>query len=256
MSRQSLSAWLSLHTERFSSMYSASLVCRACTTTTTILLIHSLVVQAAGIIFEATRLVMVQRLLTSADFKMDPMVSLYYYAPACAVINGVITLVVEVPKMSMLDIYGLGFTTLLANAFIAFLLNVAVVLLVSDMKSVVDCRANLPSDRENICCSLDVVGSTKGHSSRHGVNRNLRRPSHANTVLWLLYRPRWTGILQAWRRESSTSEHADQTGCWQLSSRPSGPDQSDYIRDHADGYGLDCVVLVFKRAVRGLSTTI
>ena len=29
---------------------------------------------------------------------MDPMVSLYYFAPACAVINGVFTLVVEAPK--------------------------------------------------------------------------------------------------------------------------------------------------------------
>ena len=73
---------------------------------------------------------MVQRLLSSADFKMDPMVSLYYFAPACAVINGVITLVVEIPRMTMTDIFDLGITTLVANAFIAFLLNVAVVLLV------------------------------------------------------------------------------------------------------------------------------
>ena len=61
---------------------------------------------------------------------MDPMVSLYYFAPACAVINGVFTLFVEVPKMTMGDIYGLGIGTLVANAFVAFLLNVAVVLLV------------------------------------------------------------------------------------------------------------------------------
>ena len=74
---------------------------------------------------------MVQRLLSSAEFKMDPMVSLYYFAPACAVINGVFTLFVEIPKMSMTDIYNLGISTLVANAFIAFLLNVAVVLLVS-----------------------------------------------------------------------------------------------------------------------------
>lgn len=73
---------------------------------------------------------MVQRLLSSAEFKMDPMVSLYYFAPACAVINGVFTLFVEIPKMSMNDIYSLGLITLLANAFVAFLLNVAVVLLV------------------------------------------------------------------------------------------------------------------------------
>lgn len=73
---------------------------------------------------------MVQRLLSSAEFKMDPMVSLYYFAPACAVINGIFTLFVEIPKMSMADIYSLGLSTLLANAFIAFGLNVAVVLLV------------------------------------------------------------------------------------------------------------------------------
>jgi hypothetical protein len=73
---------------------------------------------------------MVQRLLSSAEFKMDPMVSLYYFAPACAVINGVFTLFVEAPKMSMQDIYTLGVGTLVANAFVAFGLNVAVVLLV------------------------------------------------------------------------------------------------------------------------------
>ncbi len=76
---------------------------------------------------------MVQRLLSSADFKMDPMVSLYYYAPACAVINGVITLFVEIPKMTMMDIYNLGFGVLLANALVAFCLNVSVVLLVSQL---------------------------------------------------------------------------------------------------------------------------
>ena len=74
---------------------------------------------------------MVQRLLSPAEFKMDPLVSLYYYAPACAVINGVITLFIEVPKMHVMDILNLGLTTLVANAFVAFLLNVAVVLLVS-----------------------------------------------------------------------------------------------------------------------------
>ena len=62
---------------------------------------------------------------------MDPMVSLYYFAPACAVINGVFTIFFELPKMGMTDIYNLGLITLLANTFIAFLLNVSVVLLVS-----------------------------------------------------------------------------------------------------------------------------
>lgn len=70
--------------------------------------------------------------MSSAEFKMDPMVSLYYFAPACAVINSVFTLFVEIPKMSMADIYNLGIFILILNAFVAFLLNVAVVLLVSE----------------------------------------------------------------------------------------------------------------------------
>ena len=80
---------------------------------------------------------MVQRLLSSAEFKMDPMVSLYYFAPACAVINGVFTLFVEIPKMGMSDIYNLGIGILIANAFVAFLLNVAVVLLVSSPSAII-----------------------------------------------------------------------------------------------------------------------
>ena len=85
----------------------------------------------AGIVFEAVRLVMVQRILSAPEFKMDPLVSLYYYAPACAAINGVITLFVEVPKMGMGDIYNVGIITLLLNAAVAFGLNVSVVFLVS-----------------------------------------------------------------------------------------------------------------------------
>lgn len=87
--------------------------------------------QAGGITFEAIRLVMVQRLLSSAEFKMDPLVSLYYFAPACAIMNGITCLFIEAPKMAMTDIYNLGVFVLVANAMVAFLLNVSVVFLVS-----------------------------------------------------------------------------------------------------------------------------
>lgn len=86
--------------------------------------------QVGGVTFEAIRLVMVQRLLSSSEFKMDPLVSLYYFAPACALMNGVATLLFEIHKMSMDDIYNVGIFILLANAMVAFLLNVSVVFLV------------------------------------------------------------------------------------------------------------------------------
>lgn len=88
--------------------------------------------QIGGIVFEAVRLVMVQRLLSSAEFKMDPLVSLYYFAPVCAVMNGITALFLEVPNMTMENIYNVGVLTLIANAMVAFLLNVSVVFLVSN----------------------------------------------------------------------------------------------------------------------------
>ena len=91
--------------------------------------------QIGGIIFEATRLVMVQRLLSSAEYKMDPLVSLYYFAPVCAVMNGLTALFLEVPNLTMGHIYNVGIWTLLANAVIAFMLNVSVVFLVSSSPS-------------------------------------------------------------------------------------------------------------------------
>ena len=87
--------------------------------------------QCGGILFEAIRLVMVQQLLSGAEFKMDPLVSLYYFAPICAVMNGIIALVVEVPKMKFVEVQNVGFSLFILNAMIAFLLNVSVVFLVS-----------------------------------------------------------------------------------------------------------------------------
>ena len=39
------------------------------------------VFQASAIAMESIRLVMVQKLLSSPEYKMDPLVSLYYFAP-------------------------------------------------------------------------------------------------------------------------------------------------------------------------------
>ncbi|KZF25247.1 TPT-domain-containing protein [Xylona heveae TC161] len=91
--------------------------------------------QIFGLTFEAIRLVMVQRLLSSSEFKMDPLVSVYYYAPVCAVMNFVVALIFEIPKLQLQDIYNVGIWTLLANAMVAFLLNVSVVFLIGKTSS-------------------------------------------------------------------------------------------------------------------------
>lgn len=89
--------------------------------------------QVTGIVFEAIRLVMVQRLLSSSEFKMDPLVSLYYFAPVCAAMNFVMYLIFEGSELGLSDIAHVGLFTLLANAMVAFGLNVSVVFLVRIM---------------------------------------------------------------------------------------------------------------------------
>ena len=86
--------------------------------------------QIGGIVFEAMRLVMVQQLLSSAEYKMDPLVSLYYFAPICAIMNFCVAAIFEIPRIQMADVYYVGPWILLANAMVAFALNVSVVFLV------------------------------------------------------------------------------------------------------------------------------
>ena len=85
-----------------------------------------------GVVCEATRLAMVERLLSSAEFKMDPMVSLYYFAPVCALMNGLVALFLEFPRLSLDQVLDVGLFTFLVNAAVAFMLNLSVVFLVCD----------------------------------------------------------------------------------------------------------------------------
>ncbi|KAH8689377.1 triose-phosphate transporter family-domain-containing protein [Talaromyces proteolyticus] len=112
--------------------------------------------QFSATIFESVRLVMVQRLLSSADFKMDPLVSLYYFAPACMVMNTVATLFFEVPRMSVEDLRSIGLSTLLANASVAFALNVAVVFLVSKTSALVMTLSGVLKDIILVIASLVI----------------------------------------------------------------------------------------------------
>lgn len=115
--------------------------------------------QIAGLGFEATRLVMVQRLLSSAEFKMDPLVSLYYFAPVCALMNGVVALFTEVPGMTMKNVYDVGIVTLVANAMVAFLLNVSVVFLIGKTSSLVLTLCGILKDILLVGCSMLIWGT-------------------------------------------------------------------------------------------------
>ncbi|KAM4059114.1 triose-phosphate transporter family protein [Hirsutella rhossiliensis] len=112
-----------------------------------------------GIIFEALRLTMVQRLLSSADFKMDPLVSLYYFAPICAVMNGVVALIWEIPRVSMADVYNVGLFTFFLNGLCAFMLNVSVVFLIGKTSAVVLTLCGVLKDIMLVIASMMIWGT-------------------------------------------------------------------------------------------------
>ena len=70
----------------------------------------------------------IERLLSA--YKMDALVSLYYYAPVCTAMNLAASLYFEAPTFSWENVLDVGYFNMIANAGIAFLLNVSLVLLV------------------------------------------------------------------------------------------------------------------------------
>ncbi|KFX98902.1 hypothetical protein O988_04146 [Pseudogymnoascus sp. VKM F-3808] len=115
--------------------------------------------QCGGIMFEAVRLVMVQRLLNSPDSKMDPLVSLYYFAPVCTVFNGLIALAWEVPKVTMPEIHKVGLHNFALNAMVAFALNVSVVFLIGKTSSLVLTLCGVLKDILLVAASMMIWGT-------------------------------------------------------------------------------------------------
>jgi len=129
--------------------------------------------QVGGLVFESIRLVLVQKLLAGTSsassasktsrnsaslskedleegdesgtnettvqgpVKMDPLVSLYYFAPVCAVMNFLVALVMEIPSFEVESLSKVGAFALSANAAVAFFLNIASLLLIGKTSSLV-----------------------------------------------------------------------------------------------------------------------
>lgn len=161
--------------------------------------------QAAGIMFEAVRLVMVQRLLSSAEYKMDPLVSLYYFAPVCAIMNGCASLVFEVPKLHMQDIYNVGIWTLVANAMVAFLLNVSVVFLVRiglQSSAVRRYKLTFALDWQNVFACPHPLRRLERHPPGLRIHDDLGNPSHASSDVRVQHRSRRPDVLQVGCRQA------------------------------------------------------
>jgi drug/metabolite transporter (DMT)-like permease len=114
--------------------------------------------QSLAILAESSRLVLTNLLMK--QLKLDPLSSLYYIAPLCCVFTGIACLVFEAEELPLERMQTTDFMLImLVNGFVAFTLNVAVVLLISNTSALVLTLAGIVKDILLVFLSVTVFGS-------------------------------------------------------------------------------------------------
>ncbi|KAL6528833.1 hypothetical protein OROMI_029009 [Orobanche minor] len=118
--------------------------------------------QLGAVAFEATRLVMIQILLTSKGINLNPITSLYYVAPSCLAFLSIPWLFVEYPILRQQNPLGFHFDFVIfgTNSVCAFALNLAVFLLVGKTSALTMNVAGVVKDWLLIAFSWSVIKDT------------------------------------------------------------------------------------------------
>ncbi|KAL3650709.1 hypothetical protein CASFOL_007112 [Castilleja foliolosa] len=117
--------------------------------------------QLGAVVFEATRLVLIQILLTSKGINLNPITSLYYVAPSCLAFLAIPWILVELPVLRQQG-SGFHFDLLIfgTNSLCAFALNLAVFLLVGKTSALTMNVAGVVKDWLLIAFSWSVIKDT------------------------------------------------------------------------------------------------
>ncbi|KAL6511379.1 hypothetical protein OROHE_020461 [Orobanche hederae] len=118
------------------------------------------ILQLGAVAFEATRLVMIQILLTSKGVTLNPITSLYYVAPCCLVFLSVPWVFVEYPILKENSSFHFDYVIFGTNSFCAFALNIAVFLLVGKTSALTMNVAGVVKDWLLIAFSWSVIRDT------------------------------------------------------------------------------------------------
>uniref|UniRef100_A0A0D6QWM5 Sugar phosphate transporter domain-containing protein n=1 Tax=Araucaria cunninghamii TaxID=56994 RepID=A0A0D6QWM5_ARACU len=113
--------------------------------------------QLGAVIFEATRLVLIQILLTSKGITLNPITTLYYVAPCCLVFLTVPWLFVEFPVLKQASSFHFDYVVFGTNSACAFALNLAVFLLIGKTSALTMNVAGVVKDWLLIAFSWSVI---------------------------------------------------------------------------------------------------
>lgn len=122
--------------------------------------VWGVVLQLGAVAFEATRLVLIQILLTSKGISLNPITSLYYVAPCCFVFLLVPWIFVEYPILKATSSFQFDFAIFGTNSCCAFALNLAVFLLVGKTSALTMNVAGVVKDWLLIAFSWSVIKDT------------------------------------------------------------------------------------------------
>lgn len=99
--------------------------------------------------------------LLMKNLKLDPLSSLYYIAPLCSVFIGILCMFFEFSSLPWERMQTTDFLLImLINGLVAFTLNVAVVLLISNTSALVLTLAGIIKDILLVFLSIVIFGST------------------------------------------------------------------------------------------------
>jgi drug/metabolite transporter (DMT)-like permease len=114
--------------------------------------------QSLAILAESSRLVLTNLLMK--QLKLDPLSSLYYIAPLCCLFVGIACLIFECQELPFERMQTTDFLmVMMLNGSVAFTLNVAVVLLISNTSALVLTLAGIIKDILLVFLSVTVFGS-------------------------------------------------------------------------------------------------
>ncbi|KAI0598208.1 TPT-domain-containing protein [Biscogniauxia sp. FL1348] len=169
--------------------------------------------QAGGVLFESVRLVMIQHLVSDAGLRMDPLVSLYYYAPVCALANLLVSCLSGWGSFEWRHATDAGLGMLLLNASVAFLLNVSSVLLIGKTSSLVLVLTGILKNILLVAVAVALWGTPLAGLQLAGYGLAL--------LGLLLYQSSWSELktsAQQWARRSypaaTTTTTAEKARLW------------------------------------------
>eukprot|EP00249_Psilotum_nudum_P020554 c27755_g2_i1 orf=938-2026(-) len=113
--------------------------------------------QLGAVVFEATRLVLIQILLTSKGITLNPITSLYYVAPCCFIFLSIPWIIVEYPLLKATSSFKFDYLTFGTNSACAFALNLAVFLLIGKTSALTMNVAGVVKDWLLITFSWSII---------------------------------------------------------------------------------------------------